>query len=224
MAENITRYPLCWPTGWKRTKASERQRADFGKSKEETYTKKAWGQPDQQKTRRVKSALNSADATGRLEREIDRLGGLAAILSTNQQVRMDGTPRSDLAEPSDVGAAVYFTLNGKAMSLACDKWNRVADNIAALAQHIDALRRIDRYGVGTLDQAFTGYAALPAKGETWRTTLGLALDATPTADDIRAAYRARLGEAHPDRPGGSHDAIASLNIARDEALQAISST
>jgi hypothetical protein len=33
----------------------------------------------------------------------------------------------------------------------------VADNIAAIAAHIDAIRRQDRYGVGTLDQAFAGY-------------------------------------------------------------------
>lgn len=219
--DSARRYPLSWPTGWKRTPAAERQRADFGKTKIESFTQRHYdGRPDEQKTRKRKAPLTAADAAVRLEQELDRLGAEDAKLSTSQKLRLDGTPRSDLSEPTDVGAAVYFTLHGKPRCLACDKWIRVADNIAAIAQHIDALRRIERYGIGTLDQAFTGYTALPPVGGTqggdWRAEMGFQPGETPTLDTLEARYRQLLKLRHPDR-GGSHDAVVRLNLARDAA-------
>jgi hypothetical protein len=71
--------------------------------------------------------------------ELDRLGAKNPVLSTNVSLRLDGRPRSD-ENPADPGAAVYFQLSGKATVLACDRYVDVADNIAAIAAHIDALR------------------------------------------------------------------------------------
>ncbi len=218
--ESARRYPLSWPTGWKRTPPAERQRANFGKSKVEAYVERHYdGRPPETRTRTRKAPLSSADAAARLENELERLGVTDAKLSTSQKLRLDGTPRSDLSEPADVGAAVYFTLNGKPRCLACDRWTRVADNIAAIAQHIDALRRIERYGVGTMEQAFAGYAALPATGEDWPIVLGVA--PTATAAEIVAAHRRLAAEHHPDKGGRSED-MARINHARDLALKAVS--
>jgi len=221
--ESARRYPLSWPAGWKRTPPHERQRADFGKTKEEHYTEHVWNQATGvrepvSKTRKRKAALSSADAALRLEAELDRLGADNAKLSTSQKLRLDGTPRSDLSEPADVGAAVYFTLNGKPRCLACDKWNRVADNIAAIAQHIDALRRIERYGVGTMEQAFAGYAALPATSEDWAIVLEIA--STATREEIITAHRRLATEHHPDK-GGRLEDMARINRARDVALKTL---
>lgn len=55
----------------------------------------------------------------------------------------------------------------------------------------------------------------PAEAEA-RALLGVGLAATP--DDIRAAYRRRIAEAHPDR-GGSHEQAARLTAARDTLLK-----
>jgi hypothetical protein len=112
---------------------------------------------------------------------------------------------------------VYFKLKGQDRVLACDVWTRVADNLTAIAHHIDAIRAIDRYGVGNLEQAFAGYTALPAKGQTWRTTLGFAPDQPVTREEVDAAFRERARSAHPDAEQGSHDAMASLTEARLEA-------
>ena len=49
-----------------------------------------------------------------------------------------------------------------------------------------------------------------------RAALGVGADAT--AADIRAAHRRRIATAHPDR-GGSADAAARLNAARDVLLR-----
>jgi len=198
--EAIPRYPLEWPLGWKRTDSYRRQRASF-------QTKSS-----------ADGRLSVAKAMERLQGEIDRLGGRNAVLSTNVSLRLDGRPRSD-QEPSDPGVALYFTFKGKATVLACDKWNRVADNIAALAAHIDALRRVDRYGVGTIEQALAGYKALPADtAANWRAVFGFAKDSRPTVDQVDSAYKRLAREKHPD-VGGAEIEMAHLNRARDYALQ-----
>jgi hypothetical protein len=212
----ISRYPLSWPAGWKRTPARERRRAQFSRV-EKAYNTQL-GRTVNTGTR----ALSVADALRRLQGELDRLGAVDAQLSTNVPMRLDGLPRSGQSEPADPGAAVYFLLKGKPLVLACDRWTRVADNIAAIAQHIDALRRIDRYGVGSLEQAFAGYTALPqhAGVEAWWEVLGCA--PTVTVEEVEARHRALARAAHPD-VGGSHAAMARLNRARDEARRALGS-
>ena len=198
--ETAPRYPLAWPSGWKRTPASQRHRAAF---------------------RTGKQPLTVSAALGRLARELRLLNAVDEVLSTNVAVRIDGWPRSGQAEPSDPGAAAYFKIAGTPTVLACDRWTRVADNIAAVAQHIDALRRIDRYGVGTLEQAFAGYAALPERAggvEAWWEVLGVAPQAS--REGVEIAYRELARTLHPDA-GGDHDRMARLNRARDEARRAL---
>lgn len=194
-----TAFPLQWPAGWPRAKY--RQRAAFGKIS----------------SRGAKEQATVANARERLSGELDRLGARYAVLSTNLELRLDGLPRSNQAEPYDPGVAVYFQLGGKPIALACDKWDRVADNIIALAKHIEALRGMDRWGVGTAAQAFAGYEALPAPDPWWK-TLGLN-GPTRSEREIKDAYRKASSASHPDRPGGSHDRMAQVNAARDEAFR-----
>jgi hypothetical protein len=114
---------------------------------------------------------------------------------------------------------VYFSYKGKATVLACDTYFRVADNIAALAAHLDALRAIERYGVGSLEQALAGYKALPADSAAdWRAVFGFAKTSAPSLDDVDKAFKAAARTKHPDA-GGSDIEMAHLNRARDYALQ-----
>lgn len=210
------RYPLSWPFGWKRTKRHERKRASFSTQKTTEYR----NHDGSTYSARGKAPVTVTAALKRLLGELRRLGVAEGdcIISTNVPTRLDGLPYSTAKEPDDPGAAVYFRLKKQDRVLACDAWTRVADNLTAIAQHIDALRRIDRYGVGTLEQAFAGYAALPAKGDTWRSALGFAPDDVVTKDAIDVAFRDRARTAHPD-VGGSHEAMASLTSARADALR-----
>ena len=199
-------YPLSWPAGWKRS--TFRTRAAFGKVRERNGAGGSY---------KSKGEVTLAEARERLIRELSLLGTQDEILSTNLQLRLDGLPRSGQAQPQDPGAAVYFKYAGRNTVLACDKWDRVEDNIVALAKHIEAMRGMDRWGVGTVEQAFTGYAALPPPEEWWE-TLGLT-GPTRSADTIRRAWAAASQRVHPDRPGGSHDKQAAVNAARDEGLK-----
>lgn len=185
----VDRFPLAWPPGWPRTAANARRIAKFNK-------KVGNGRYPETKQ------LSVADATDRLQRELDLLRARYVTLSTNIEPRLDGMPRSGQRDPADPGAAVYFQLKAKPIALACDRWDRVADNIAALAAHIEALRGIDRWGVGTADQAFVGYQALPAPDPWWRV---LGVDRAAPWPDVERAYRAKARTAHPDTGGNRAD-------------------
>lgn len=211
MTEQISRFPLAWPTGWKRTPAVARTRASFGKAHR-------WVNAAGQDVCGGRRQLTVADAIARLDHELRILGASNEVLSTNVVTRLDGLPRSGQGEPSDPGAAVYFTLAGKPRCLACDRWTRVADNIAAIAAHVEAIRAVDRYGVGTMEQAFAGYAQLPASSEEWWTVLGVPPGSN--VDQIETAFRALARKHHPD-VGGSVEAMTRLNQARDAARAAL---
>lgn len=206
MSQEYNAFPLSWPLTWPRTKTRSRSR--FG-----TYYHKP----------------TVAKARDHLMQELGRMGcpSWSVVISTNIPVRRDGLPYSNRAEPDDPGVAVYFRVDGKPTVLACDRWTTVGDNIWAIAKHVEALRGQERWGVGSLKQAFAGYAALEEKTERscWE-VLGIpppvapGLSLTNRTNHVLDAYRRRARETHPDA-GGSSEAFAEVVRAKDMALQLI---
>ena len=130
--------------------------------------------------------------------------------------------RSDQREPDDPGAAVYWQEpTGPRKVMAIDLYNRVADNLAAIAATLEAMRAIERHGgAAILERAFTGFTALPppivaGMKRPWREVLG----AHMARSSVEAAYRGLASKYHPDREGGDAEKMAELNQARDEALK-----
>lgn len=206
------RFPLSWPAGWKRTPYGQRRRAMFHK------VRRVQG-PVPGTSYQQKESLDLGDGLKRLEGELRRLGAQRVVISSNLQLTQDGRPYTKQAKMlNDPGVAVYFTLKGQPRALACDQWQSAAENMAAIAGHIEAIRACDRYGVGTLEQAFAGYAALPANtAHNWRAVFGLGDDVRDLAR-VDERYRELARTAHPD-VGGSHDAMARLSEARAAARQ-----
>lgn len=206
--DTIPRYPLEWPMGWTRTPYHRRKRANFGK--------RVASQPGGY---RFKESLSVGDGMDRLLGELRRMGAGRVVVSSNLRVRTDGLPYSQQAKQlDDPGVAVYFSLRGKALVLACDRWSSAADNMAAIAGHIEGVRASERYGVGTIEQAFAGYKALPADtAADWRAVFGFPKDSRPPVDVVNDAFKAAARLKHPD-VGGSDVEMAHLNRARDYAL------
>lgn len=89
----------------------------------------------------------------------------------------------------------------KQRCMAIDRYARVADNLAAIAATLDAMRAIERHGgAEILNRAFTGFTALGHDGsEKWWDVLGVRSDARHT--EIEAAYRRLRSQHHPDNGG-----------------------
>ncbi len=125
--------------------------------------------------------------------------------------------------PTDPAVAVWFTWDGLQVCIPVDRYTKPEANLQAI-HHIIEARRVElRHGTLALVRAsFQGFKALPPPTGTksWRHMLGLPVDRAVTRADIDAAYRIAARGAHPDN-GGSHDTMASLNAARDEALKEI---
>jgi hypothetical protein len=182
-------FPLAWPPGWRRVMASRRKPAQFTTA----VTRQSVAGPFSARTN-----ITLADARKRLADELERINA----------GDLDGHPRAGDTPPADPGVAVYFRIGVQPRVLACDKWDTVAGNVAAIAAHIKAMRDQERWGVGSLEQAFRGYAALPAPDMGWVETLGR----PQTVQDAEASYCAQMRTAHPDA-GGDPALAARLNAA-----------
>lgn len=210
-------YPLAWPTGWPR--AANRKRAKFSKSEE----KRTNFSDGSSRTWRESKELSIHDATKRILAELHTFGVPSgeAIISTNLELRLDGLPRSNQSAPADPGVAVYWRRGSdptrQTKVMAIDIYDRVADNLAAVAATLNAMRAIERHGgAQILERAFTGFTAL-ADRSNWRTILKFPpAPMRPTLEQLEARFRMLAKEAHAD-VGGNHEAMTDLNIARDQA-------
>lgn len=187
---NSQAFPLSWPTGIART--IYRKKSQFGDHS-------------------VVSAVKE------IRRNITLLGARLPVVSSNIPLRMDGDPYSNPGRMQDPGVAVYFHLKQKPYCMPCDMWSSVEENLWAVAKHIEAMRGMQRWGVGSIEQQFAGFKALAA-GEHWWDVLECRADAS--REIIEAQYKTRIRTAHPDL-GGSHDAMSRLNVARDEAIASL---
>jgi hypothetical protein len=189
-------FPLTWPVGRPRTKS--RQRSKF-------------------------KVASFERARLRLFRELELLGARKIILSTNIPIRNDGMPYAKYSRIQDPGVAVYFQRNGRPTCIACDRYDRVEDNLHAIELTVDAFRGIERWGSSDMmDRAFTGFAALPAPEQDapWYEVLQLRPGAT--LEEAREGRDRLLKRYHPD--GGSepsHDLMVNINRAWQQAQGAL---
>lgn len=198
MTEQPTAYPLAWPVNWPRTK--RRTQARFG------------------------HGTTVARCLEDLENEMRLLGAKSILLSTNVTLTLRGTPRSGQSRIEDPGVALYFDLAGEPRVLACDRWASVEHNLRALVLHVKALRGVQRWGVGSTNQAFGGYKALPSRGAssalTWWQVLGLPADSDAQA--LRTTAAQLVKAHHPDTGSGNVELLQIILRARDEGLATLS--
>lgn len=125
--------------------------------------------------------------------------------------------------PADPGVAVWFVWDGMQVCIAVDRYPKVEDNLQAIHHIVEARRTEMRHGgLHIVRATFRGFAALPApKRRPWREVFEFVTSGPITADNVENAYRRLAKKAHPDAPGGSHDAMSELNQAKEQALKEI---
>lgn len=199
MTQETTTYPLCWPIGYKKTPSWKRHNSRFNQT--------------------------MSNAQKHLRNEVARLQGRGLIVSTNLRLKLDGKLyASDLSKKIDEpGVAIYFKYNGRQVSMCCDQYKAVWENVYALAKGIEALRAITRYGISEfLERSFSGFAELPPsngtpKTYTWWQVLEVSQSAT--RDEIKNAWRRLVSFYHPDKPTGDAEKFIQVQKAYEEAIK-----
>ena len=208
-------FPLQWPDGFPRTMNADRMRSRFG----------------------VRGQVSFSQARNEMLDELERLGAANVVLTSDLPVRNDGLPYASSRAGDDPGVSVWFVLPDSEGKLhervfPCDKWKTHAENMTAIARTVEAMRGMDRWGVGqVVERAFAGFAALPpgptgtippaTPKKPWRGVLPGPWHVAGISNDellvlAKAAHRRLITAAHPDA-GGSHELASELNAALAEA-------
>lgn len=193
----MTPYPLAWPEQFPRAKT--REKGAFKTA--------------------LPAAIKNVQDSLRLFASDSRKPLANLVISSNFTL--------GVSRPEDPGVAVWFVWDGLQVCIPVDRYLTVEANLQAI-HHIIEARRVElRHGTLALVRAsFTGFVALPSPGgarkRPWREVLGLRPEPAPYSPAaIEGQFRQLAKERHPDA-GGSHEAMAELNRARDEALKEIS--
>lgn len=195
---DVSAYPLQWPTGFPRWKGGR-----VGGQFKTTFDLAL---------RNVRKSLElfGKDSGKTIENP---------VLSSN--VDFNPLTVNTGKKPSDPGVAVWFSWDGLQVCIPVDRYDTPAANLQAI-HHIIEARRVElRHGTLALVRAtFSGFKALPApKGKHWRDILELT--DIPLANisgaTLKNKYHALAGKRHPDRSGGSADAMAELTAAFNNA-------
>lgn len=192
---SVQPYPLQWPETMPRYKSAR--------------------QPGQFKTSLSGAMKNVSDSLRRFAADSGKpLGNV--VISSNVTL--------GVSNPPDPGVSVWFTWDGMSVCIPVDRYSKVEANLQAIHHIIEARRTELRHGTLALVRAtFQGFTALPApaKKKPWREVLLFGADILkPNADMVEKRYRELAKERHPD-VGGSVEAMAELNRARDEALREV---
>lgn len=99
-----------------------------------------------------------------LRRELWHLGAKNARLQIAvpaQQFRLDGRPRAT-AKAEHPGVILTMDSRHGPLSYPCDNFTTWQDNVRAIALALEALRKVDRYGVTKRGEQYRGFLAIEA--------------------------------------------------------------
>lgn len=145
-----------------------------------------------------------------IEREAKMLGATRVIVELalrETDLRLDGKPYAD-AKTDHPGVTVALDSRHGALKYTADKFVTWQENLRAIALGLEALRKVDRYGMTTRGEQYAGWKALPS-GE------GVLCDRGAELIRQHGGVREALKATHPDHGGDPLD-FAAVQAARGE--------
>lgn len=137
-----------------------------------------------------------------LNRELWYLSASGTVLEVAiapEKFRIDGHPRAGAtAEHPGVVLSLPKTNVGP-LRYACDRFNTWQDNLRAIALGLEALRKVERYGITRRGEQYQGFRALPPGGSAIVTEPKMTVDeaarilADHTGQGVIVSYRDLLG-------------------------------
>lgn len=150
--------------------------------------------------------------TSLLAHELRMLDARQVVLELaieEEDIRRDGKPRAR-AVAAHPGVVLSFQSKHGPLRYATAEFDRWQDNVRAVALALEALRKVDRYGISKRGEQYVGWKQLTAGG--------------PSAARGRAlierygGLRQAMFETHPDHGGDAGD-FADVQAARDEGAE-----
>lgn len=178
----------------------------------------AWPGPPTQRRRPSPFGAPMTRTVEELVRELRALDAKKAVLQIDvpdRMIRQDGLPRAD-ARPSGPGVVLAFDSVHGPMQFPCDTFVSWEANVRAVALGMEALRRVDRYGITRSGEQYRGWRALPVstdpvsaiqtEAQAWAVIVraaGIPADSSPLLNGIsqERALRKALHATHPDKGG-----------------------
>lgn len=173
-----------------------------------------------------------------LDRELQMLRAEQVVLMVDgeeRHMRLDGGLRADARLRSPRVILAFDSEHGP-LKYACDAFLHWHDNLRAIALGLEALRRVERYGIATRGEQYTGWAALGSgiamsAGMSRKEAVAVIIDLTSDGHDLYSdddlddrgaagafledAYRIGAKRWHPDNEGGDGEKFYLLTKARD---------
>ena len=150
------------------------------------------------------------DTLDLLQRELGKLDAANVVIELaldESEIRLDGWPRAN-ARPTHPGVIVSFDSRHGPLRYGTDAFPRWQSNVRAIALGLEALRKVDRYGIGRRGEQYVGWKALGTGGgqvERGRQLIG-----------EHGGVTAALKATHPDH-GGDREDFEAVQAARGTA-------
>lgn len=210
----LSPFPLCWPAQRPRTRSPEPGR----------------------------TKVTLAAARKHLLTQLEGLGVVSMVITSNAALRKDGLPLSKQPKLTDVGVAVWFKrpLTADWLCASCDLYDTLVANLRAIGLAIAELRGFTaRLGIQLPAAMAYFFTTLPPSSNTqppppkpkqeppptpgqspwpvgdWRRVLELGKVVTWT--QTLANYRRLAKKYHPDKPGGNTERFQQLQAAYEAA-------
>lgn len=174
--------------------------------------------------RRAPFSAGWASSTKLLRRELDHLGAKNVVLELalrEEDIRLDGIPRAGARQPDHPGVVISFESIHGPLRYATDVFDRWQDNMRAIALGLEALRRVDRYGIVKRGEQYAGWKQIEAKGQSTDdarsfllSIIGNLVHDLPDIED-RSIVREARRQAHPDSPDGDHETFLAVQHAAE---------
>jgi hypothetical protein len=174
-----------------------------------------------------------------LHRELDAVLARDVVIQlalTERDITRDGTPRAG-SRPTHPGVILSFQKRAGwnsarkqwdflPLSFPCQRFVEWESNLRAIALALEALRKVDRYGITQSNEQYRGWAQLPSSTAEAEMSPDQAATVIANVSDFnmakivashsvaRDAVRQAMSRSHPDK-GGNHDVFVRVGKARE---------
>lgn len=160
-----------------------------------------------------------------LEHELRHLGAKEIVIQadvTLAMIRNDGMLRGD-ARPNSPRVILSFESKHGPLSYPCDRFTAMQDNIRAIALGLEALRKVERYGITQRGEQYKGWERIagpvagmaPADAQSLLSAAaGISGTHIKSAEMLEHVYRMAASRTHPDA-GGNPEAFKKVVQAKE---------